>query len=547
MTNWKKVDHMQTSLNTALYCRLSREDDNTKDISSSISSQKQLLTSFAMKNNFGIYKTYIDDGYSGTNFNRPGFQEMLRDVEDNHIKIIIVKDLSRFGRNYLQTGRYLEEYFPIKRVRVIALNDNYDSQENNNDFTPFKNIINEWYAKDISKKVTSSLQLKQRKGEVPSGKQCLYGYMYDEKRNRIPNPETAPIVRYIIESTIKGITKAEIVSTLRKNKVYIPAYYNFIRFHINPRKYMNYPEEKKYLWQSAQIERIIYSREYVGDLVVSKTKKYNFKMSNRYKNQDAIIIKNRFEPIISKEMADRLYHLRKTRSVTRLPLEIDTFKGLIYCKKCGKKMSIKQYQRKNGFVLGYYCHNDSCGYKGLFKMDTLKTIIQNELLNLKKIVEDFEEEILFRAKSYYDSLDKEENKPQFSTMENQQQKLEKRLEKLKFLIRCLFEENILGNIPPLAYESMMQEYNGELKEIETALNKLNQTAESPKEESKDKSIHLKNMLSILGNEKIDTLLNRNYMMNIFEKVCVFSNRKHIEVVFNYGIMNDFIKSISNKS
>ncbi|MDE6047713.1 MAG: recombinase family protein, partial [Anaeroplasmataceae bacterium] len=272
---------MQTSLNTALYCRLSREDDNTKDISSSISSQKQLLTSFAMKNNFGIYKTYIDDGYSGTNFNRPGFQEMLRDVEDNHIKIIIVKDLSRFGRNYLQTGRYLEEYFPIKRVRVIALNDNYDSQENNNDFTPFKNIINEWYAKDISKKVTSSLQLKQRRGEVPSGKQCLYGYMYDEKRNRIPNPETAPIVRYIIESTIKGITKAEIVSTLRKNKVYIPAYYNFIRFNIDPHRYMNYPEEKKYLWQSAHIERIIYSREYAGDLVVSKTKKYNFKMSNR--------------------------------------------------------------------------------------------------------------------------------------------------------------------------------------------------------------------------------------------------------------------------
>lgn len=530
---------MQTSLNTALYCRLSREDDNTKDLSSSISSQKQLLTSFATKNNFGIYKTYIDDGYSGTNFNRPGFQEMLRDVEDNHIKVIIVKDLSRFGRNYLQTGRYLEEYFPIKRVRVIALNDNYDSQENNNDFTPFKNIINEWYAKDISKKVTSSLQLKQRRGEVPSGKQCLYGYMYDEKRNRIPNPETAPIVRYIIESTIKGITKAEIVSTLRKNKVYIPAYYNFIRFNIDPHRYMNYSEEKKYHWQPAHIERIIYSNEYAGDLVVAKTKKYNFKMSNRYKNQDAIIIKDRFEPIISKEVAERLYHLRETRSVTRLPLEIDTFKGLIYCKNCGKKMSIKQYQRKNGSVLGYYCHNDSCGYKGLFKMDTLKTIIQNELLYLKKIVEKSKEEILFRAKEYYDSLDRKENKQQFLANENQQKKLETRLEELKLLIRRLFEENVLGNIPKIAYESMMQKYNSELKEIETALNHFNQKTETPKEDSKNKYFHLKDMLSIFETEQIATLLDRNYMMNIFDKVHIFSNRKQIEVVFNYGIINVF--------
>lgn len=536
---------MQTNLNTALYCRLSREDDNIKDVSSSIASQTQLLTSFANKNNFGIYKTYIDDGYSGTNFNRPAFQEMLRDVENNRIKIILVKDLSRFGRNYLQTGKYLEEYFPIKRVRVIALNDNYDSKENDNDFTPFKNIINEWYAKDISKKVTSSLLLKQKKGEVPTGKQCLYGYMYDENRNRVINPETAPVVKYVIEATLKGTTKNEIIKTLRDNKVYVPGYYNYIRYNIHPQKYMNYPEEKKYLWKRNHIERIIYSNEYAGDLVVAKTKKYTFKMSNRYKNQEAMVIKKRFDPIITEDMEKKLLFLRDNRAVTRLPLEIDLFKGLIYCKCCGKKMSIKQYKRKNGVVLGYYCHNDDCRSKGLFKMETLKIVLEKELIFLNNIIRKRKEEILTNAKVYYTSLDKKVDTEKSSEL-NHKKKIENRVKEIKLLTKKLFEENVLGDIPKLAYESMMDDYDHELKELTDTLNKMCHSKDSYENNGKVKYLHLNNLINMLEKENICNLLDRNYLMNIFEKVFVFSNRKRVEIIYNYGIIDDFLSGIKEK-
>ena len=153
----------------AIYCRLSREDEKTGE-SGSISTQKSILTEYAEKNNFAIYKTYVDDGYSGTTFERPGFQAMLRDADDKKFNIILVKDLSRFGRNYIQTGMYTEEYFPERNIRVIAINDNFDSEKGDNEFAPFKNIINEWYTKDISKKIRITHKLHQERGVIPTGK-----------------------------------------------------------------------------------------------------------------------------------------------------------------------------------------------------------------------------------------------------------------------------------------------------------------------------------------------------------------------------------------
>ena len=169
----------------AIYCRLSR-DDGLDSESSSISSQKELLQDFCAKHNFFVYKTYVDDGYTGTNFDRPSFQELIKDIKDKKVNIVITKDLSRLGRNYVLTGYYTDYFFPENNVRYIALNDNIDTKVEDNsglEFAPFKNVINEWYAKDISKKIRATLHLKQSKGEIIRTGAPLYGYKYDKDNN----------------------------------------------------------------------------------------------------------------------------------------------------------------------------------------------------------------------------------------------------------------------------------------------------------------------------------------------------------------------------
>ena len=199
----------------AIYCRLSREDGDNIE-SSSIASQKKYLTEYATKNGYKIFDTYIDDGYSGTDFDRPDFKRMISDVEKGFIDAVIVKDLSRLGRNYLKSGYYLEEYFPQKNVKFIAINDAYDSSVGDNEFAPFKNIMNEWYAKDISKKITTTHRLHQEKGIIPTGKLPLYGYTYDKDRRRIPDIETAGVVKFIYEQYIQGKTIGSIAEELTK-------------------------------------------------------------------------------------------------------------------------------------------------------------------------------------------------------------------------------------------------------------------------------------------------------------------------------------------
>ena len=175
----------------AIYCRLSK-DDGTLDDSSSIQTQKDALTKYAIDNNFEIFDIYCDDGFSGTNVERPAFKRMIKDIEMRKINIVLTKDLSRLSRNYLQAGYYMEDFFPSHKVRYIAVNDNYDSEREDNEFAPFKNIINEWYAKDISKKIKYAFTNMMKAGRIPGGDVPLFGYDYDENRKRVINPSIIP-------------------------------------------------------------------------------------------------------------------------------------------------------------------------------------------------------------------------------------------------------------------------------------------------------------------------------------------------------------------
>ena len=181
-----------------------------------------MLTDYVKSHSWRIYDYYIDDGYTGTNFNRPAFKRMIKDIEQKKINIVITKDLSRLGRNYLDTGRYTEEFFPMHNIRYIAINDNYDSALGDNELAPFKNIINEWYAKDISKKVKSVIQTKYNKGEIYSVSKPLYGYKVDpESFDRIIDPETAPVVQKIFDMYLDCVPTSKIIKYLYDNKILI--------------------------------------------------------------------------------------------------------------------------------------------------------------------------------------------------------------------------------------------------------------------------------------------------------------------------------------
>ena len=205
-----------------------------------------MLTEYAIDNGWHIYDYYIDDGFSGTNFERPSFKRMLNDIENGNIQIVLTKDLSRLGRNYLQTGYYTEEYFPLKKVRYIAVNDSFDTiNEDGNEIIPFKNLINEWYAKDISKKIRFTVSNKMKNGEYVRTVVPLYGYDFG-KDTKVINPDTAPIVKYIFEQYINGYTTAQICAELTARKIYTPSYYNFVKYGYNSQEFVNISEDEKY-------------------------------------------------------------------------------------------------------------------------------------------------------------------------------------------------------------------------------------------------------------------------------------------------------------
>ena len=240
----------------AIYCRLSREDGNEE--SQSISSQKEILTDYVTKQGWNIVDIYIDDGFSGTNFERPDFKRLLVDIEIGKIDIVITKDLSRLGRNYIQTGYYTEEFFPEHNVRYIALNDGFDtSQEETTDFAPFKNIINEWYAKDISKKIRFTLDNKAKNGDPRNTVFPIFGYAYNENYERIPDPETAPIVQLIYKKYVEMGSSVKVARYLKEQKIKIPRYYNAIKYNYNKKKVLEMSEDELTTWRPDGIRELI--------------------------------------------------------------------------------------------------------------------------------------------------------------------------------------------------------------------------------------------------------------------------------------------------
>lgn len=345
---------------TPLYERLSR-DDELQGESNSISNQKLMLEDYARRNGFPRPTHFTDDGISGTRFDRPGFNAMMAEVEAGHVEAIIVKDMSRLGRDYLKVGQIME-LLRQKNVRLIALNDGVDSFRGDDDFTPFRNIMNEWYARDTSKKIRSTFQAKGKTGKHLTGT-VIYGYLWNESRTQwIVDPDAAAVVRRIFNMTMDGYGPYQIAGRLSADHVEIPSVH-LARYGEGVNK--NKTVKDIYGWGSSTIVNILKKREYLGHTINFKTRKhFKDKKSHYVDENEWTIFENTHEPIIDQETFDNVQRIRG--NVRRYPDgwgEAAPLTGLLYCADCGGKMYV--HRTNNGKRISQYtCSNYSkvpCG------------------------------------------------------------------------------------------------------------------------------------------------------------------------------------------
>ena len=343
---------------TALYCRLSK-DDGTNNESMSISTQKTMLKDYAKRNGFLNCQFYVDDGYSGTNYDRPAFRQLIEDIQDGEVSTLITKDLSRLGRNYLETGTYIEVFFPNHNVRYIAINDGVDSIDNAQmDITPFRNIINEMYAKDTSRKIKSALHARRMQGKYMATT-APFGYQKDEKDHNhlVIDEVTAPVVELIFSIAEEGVGLHTICNRLRKAKVIKPSFYKKEMFE----RYTD--EEKMYDWDTAYVSKILRNPVYAGNLTVAErpTKTMRSKKRQYIPYAEREIIYGTHEPVIEQNRWNNVQKILQSRPpvIGESSSGYDNiFRGTIKCADCGSAMLAKvEQKRKRNNVLDktFYC------------------------------------------------------------------------------------------------------------------------------------------------------------------------------------------------
>jgi DNA invertase Pin-like site-specific DNA recombinase len=337
--HWEIADPM--NFHVGLYIRLSKEDEN-EGPSESVSNQRSLLNAFVKEHRLNVYDTYVDDGWSGTHFHRPGFMRMIGDIEAGNVNMVITKDLSRLGRDYIMTGHYMERYFPEKRVRYLSLLDGIDTgvESSANDITPFRAIMNDMYAKDISKKIKSVKHDKQRRGLFIGGK-ATFGYKLhpSEKNKIIIDDKAALLVRRIFQMALEGTSCRRIAVSLNAEHVPTPAAYA----GLNQSRTGPYAG----LWSGERISEMLQNETYLGSMVQGKSAKLSYKSQKcvRKAREDWVIVENTHEPIIDPDTFRQVRMLIDSRKTTRQRVYDFLLKGLIFCHECGYPLSV--LNRKN--------------------------------------------------------------------------------------------------------------------------------------------------------------------------------------------------------
>ena len=499
-----------------LYTRLSR-DDGTDSESNSIANQKRLLSQKAKELGFTNIKFYVDDGYTGTNFNRPGFQELLDDIEMGYVTAVIVKDLSRLGRDYVSVGYYTDNYFPEHNIRFIAVNDMVDSDEGENEIAPFKNIMNEMYARDISRKIRSSNRIRGNLGEPLA--QPPYGYMKspENKKKWIIDPDASQVVKSIFRMCIEGKGNEAIAHVLQVNKVYIPMAYWHSKGLNRGGKQM--PADP-YRWSKTTVRKILTQQEYCGDVINFKTYSKNFKNKKRLMNAEENwrIFKDVHEPIIEREVFELVQeNLLKVKRRAPKPenAKKHIFSGLIRCGDCGSNM--RYHTNTTNKEIHYFsCGNyikdtrGNCPTRHYIRSDSLEQIVLLELRHLANFLKYDEERLAL-------ILERKSNKDLYEEtryLEGELQKALVRQQKVSNLYEKLYEDNAEGKVTDEWFAHMSHKYEMERRELKGKISELRKKLSSTQETTKGKEIFLNAVRSFMEMENLTAPLAKELIDHI---------------------------------
>lgn len=455
---------------TALYCRLSRDDEFSGD-SVSIQTQKAMLSQYAREQGFSNCEFFVDDGYSGTNYNRPDFQRMLGFVEDGKVAIVCVKDLSRLGRDYLQTGYYTEVIFPEHDTRFIAINDNVDTAKGDNEFAPFKNIINEWYAKDCSRKVRSAFRTKALNGEYTGGYPA-YGYRKDpEDRHHLIPDEHAPIVQRMFQMALAGETCFHIAKTLESEQIPTPRAFlmdAYGKYRANER--VKHP----YAWAKTTVHQILSNPIYLGHLVSQRyqTKSFKDKRIVPRPEEEWITVENTHEALVDQATFDTVQERIKIKQPATWANSNNIFRGLLICGGCNTRMVFSA--RTGRKSKGHFCCNKHRRYGG--------TECSNHYITLEQISELLLCDIRTHASlaaadkdkyaEYLMHLSEQEWNGERASYQKEADSCQRRMSELDAILKKLYEDRVFGIISDERYLAMSADFEAELRKVKDRYSEL---------------------------------------------------------------------------
>ena len=539
----------------ALYERLSR-DDELQGESNSITNQKEMLESYARANGFTLFRHFSDDGISGTTFERDGFKEMISECEKGNVSAVIVKDLSRFGRDYLTVGLYTDIFFPEHNIRFIAIGNSVDSSiQGNSDFTPMINLMNEWYARDTSRKIQAVFKSRMQDGKRVSPS-VPYGYLRDpeDKQKLIIDEEPAQVVRRIFDMIIAGKGVSAVAKALTADKVLIPSAY--AAEHC-PENCHSKCYHDKYYWSPTAVSYILEKREYMGDTVLGKTVSVNFKTKKRRKveEDELMIFKDTHPAIIDREKWELA---QKTKRVVKRSSssgeEPHALSGLMYCADCGSPLN-RHINRIKGkeprpsdycFVCASYRNAYTPCTMHYIKMCDIERIVLEQIQAITAYVADNEDEFVQTVEGLAANQQNKEEKSARDTLK----KAEKRIEELNVLIKKLYEANALGKLPDEHFNRLFADYDSEQKELYSQgkeyEKKLSEFGNSKNKADKFLRIVRKyskptELTATLANEFIEKIIVHEAIKENGPKSRGGERRQKVEVYFNFiGQISDVI-------
>ncbi len=538
---------MAKSLNekwTALYVRLSRDDDNEGD-SNSIAHQVEILSKYVRDRGIERFKIYKDDGFSGTNFNRPGFQEMMADMENGLVDMVVVKDMSRFGRNYLEVGLYTEIRFPEMGVRFIAVNDGVDSEREDNDFTPFRNIINEWYAKDTSKKIRAVFRNKGMSGQRISTK-APYGYIRNEDGGLRVDEETAPNVRLIFRLCAEGNGPGKIARMLKEREIPTPGTLEFQRTG----RTKNYHPDDPCRWEHKSVTSILCQDAYLGRTSNFKTTRLSYKSKKKVVNTPDkwAIFENTHEAIIDVELWNAVQKIRSQRRRPTKMGEMGMFSGLAYCADCGSKL---YHCRSGSWSYEQECY--TCSAYRTRKNCTahyIRAVVLEQLVlqNLQRVIAYVQED----EGEFVRLVMKNQSAAQAAEQEQAKRLLEKntrRVDELDAIIQRLYEDNVSGKLSDERFKKLSDAYEQEQAVLRESIPALTEQVRERDSRTVDLQHFLKRVRKYTQPEKLTPAMLRE----LVEKVVVYAPDKssghrtqRIDVYYTFIGKIDFSPEYSKK-